>query len=586
MPSIRHDLFDDAANIHSRLSVADAVPHREDILEHAGSLIAVQDGRLALSELQLSQRERALGRFMGRLMRAPVHPEDERRPTGTKLPPLFFSPFYHFYRASRIEKTGDESCWFLLAHIPRTLKEVEAYLHEATCGVFCEYEARVDVLCEDEEGEPVLRENPDFEKITGVSIRSVARFLLAIRESDPALFLLLLSFEIDAARLHSPSIAFKSGRNAASEWRDAFFSKSRCSILAVFELIRLLRRGTTIVSALSVKRRFTVRQTRALAERLRTGVLYRDRGDLDTLRDINLSVFALHKIALVDIDRHHSVRKREGRAGFRRGATDKGTLLAMTCLLGAATDYAAEVVEDYHDDRVLNLPIADPSSSQANQYSAITVARIPGAGKCQDEALCSYYGLTGRDVATLVATEVRAIVGHGMSKRSTAGLANIILGHLWQGAPEVRCPHVDAALRIGKLVFPGQGQFRHACGFARTSWDNLEGDAEHWRRLATARNLVDPSDSYSMLFLTTRRYLHSFSYGVSRLDQLDRASRIFCHLSQSLGLLARDPVWIRMLEREKMIAGINLKSKRGKEPKRIEFGSGPKGVGQLLEAVC
>lgn len=584
MPSIHDDLFDDAANIHSRLYVADAVPNREDILEHAGSLVAVQDGRLALSELQLTQRERALGRFMCRLMRAPVHPDDEKSPTGTKLPPLFFSPLYHFYRASRIEKAGDEGSWFLLAHIPRTLEELEAYLHEATCGVFCEYEARADVLCEDEEGEPILRENPDFEKIIGVSIHSVARFLLAIRESDPALFLLLLSFEIDAARLHMPSIMHKSGRNAASEWRDAFFSKSRCSILAVFEIIRLLRRGTTIVSALSVKRRFTVRQARTLAERLRKGVLHR--GDRDTLRDINLSVFALRKIALVDIDRHHRVRDKDGRTGFRRGATDKGTLLAMTCLLGANTDYVAEVIEDYIDNRVLNLPLAGPSSSRTNRYSAMTVLRIPGAGKCQDEALCSYYGLTGRDVATLVATEVRAIVGHGMSKRSTAGLANTILDRLWQGAPEVRCPHIDATLRIGNLVFPGQGQFRHACGFARTSWDNLEDNAEQWRRLSTARNSVDSSDSYSMLFLTTRRYLHSFSYGVSRLDQLDRASRIFCHLSQSLGLLARDPVWIRMLEREKMIAGINLKSKRGKEPKRIEFGSGPKGVGQLLEAVC
>ena len=140
-------------------------------------------------------------------------------------------------------------------------------------------------------------------------------------------------------------------------------------------------------------------------------------------------------------------------------------------------------------------------------------------------------------------------------------------------------------MKARALVFPDEGEFRHSCGFARSSWSDLEADAEQWRGLTEATNATNPDDPYAELFLATRRYLHGFSYGVSRLSELDEAARLFCHLSHAMGPLALDPIWIRLFDRAKFIAGINVKNEAANSDRGAMFGHGPRNFEDLLRSV-
>ena len=51
MPSIHHNMFDDAANIKSRLRIADAFPMRQELHKHARTLIDLQDGRISVEPI-------------------------------------------------------------------------------------------------------------------------------------------------------------------------------------------------------------------------------------------------------------------------------------------------------------------------------------------------------------------------------------------------------------------------------------------------------------------------------------------------------------------------------------------------------
>lgn len=558
---MRHALFDDAINVKGRLLVADHLPHRADICRHAGSLVAWQDGEIAAADVGLTRRERALGRYMARVMGNPDFPEAERAPVGTKLAPLYFSPLYHFDRALRGRMLGRAYDPTVLPYLPRTAAELEEYLQEAMLGAFCE--------------------NRMFEQITGVAVSSIAAFLFAIRKSHPALFLLLLSFEIEEVRRRMPSVDYTGGRDEASEWRAEYFAGADCSILAVFEIIRILRRGTAIIDALSKRRRFDVRHLRALGARLRKGS--RSPADKALLEDANLSVFALRKIVLVDIDRHDHPRLAADRHRFRRRKTNAGTLMASVCMVAPDTGYAADVLEDYIAQATLNLPIAGPPPAKPRKESAVEVARIKGAGGSQPERLATFYGFDANEIATLVAVEVGAIAGRRATKSKTAGLANTLLFKLWvEDAGTVRCVHIDRMVKMAELAFPRRGHFRHSCGFARSSWQDFEADALRWRLLTEAGEAAEP---YAELFLATRRYLHAFSYDLVRQKHLDEAARIFCHLANSDGLLARDPVWIRLLHRAKIVAQINVKNTRAANDRGAMFGPGPKSLDELARSI-
>lgn len=578
MPRIHHPLFDDAANVRGRLRIADKLPLRHDIHDHATTLIALQDGGIDPVDVKLTSSERALGRYMDQVIGYPAFAEDEQAPVGLKLPPLYCSPLLHLERALRRQRSDYSDG----PHLPRSIDELEEYLHEAMQGIFRDDAEKSGALCEDDAMSRTLREEARFEKTTGVKIRAVAEFLFAIRTTHPELFLLLLSFEIEETQRLLPCLAYQGGANKARAWRDVYFGKAKCSILEVFEIIRILRRGTDIVHALSVKRHFTVSEVRQVVAKLRKGASVA--GDKAALTSVMLSVYATRKIVLNDIDRHDDVRGQRGRAAFHRRASDKGTLLSLTCLPIRDTAYAADVLEDYIDNVVMNLPFAGPLPETPSPSSAIEVARIPGAGKSQGEQLFSFYGLTGEEIASLVAIEVGAVLSKGLSGRSSAALANTILDRLWKGASEIRNVHISRMAKVMPLVFPTKGKFRHSCGFARSSWVEIDADARQWRALAEGAE-ADLNDPYAALFVATRRYLHGFSAGVARLGQLEEAARIFCYLSHSMGLLAHDPVWIRLLDRAKFIAGINLKNDPAANDRAELFGPGPKAFEELVRAV-
>jgi len=583
MFSIKHACFDDIVNIKGRLRIARELQERRDIYDHAATLISLQDGDITAGDINLDLRDRALGRYMGSVMGNPEHPEDEKAPIGTKLPPYYPSPLYHLMQASLNHSPSCGEEFRPTPYLPKTVNELEVYLHEAMHGVFRNDKFKDDDIFVVGRIFLAVGEKPRFEQATGVTIRSLAEFLFAIRKTHPALFLLFLSFEIEEIHRTMPFLDYRGGRNAASEWRDKYFKKSKCSILAIIEIIRILRRGTAIIEALSVRLNFTVGQLRCVLARLRKGVRVGD--DKDTLMEVNLSVFALRKIGLVDIDRHDAIRRDPKRCAFYRRNSDKSTLRSMTCLGGPDTAYAADVLEDYINNAVMNLPDAGPPPQISSKNSMIDVSRIAGAGKIQNDQLCTFYGLTGKEVAILVAIEVGAVLGDRTSTRSVAELASVIVATLWTGVKGVWSDDVHRMKKTADHVFPAYGKFRHSCGFARSSWSELEGDAIQWRALTESSEAKDPADPYAELFLATRRYMHGFSVGFARLENLAESARIFCHQSHSMGLLAQDPVWIRLVERARFIAGINIKNDAANNNQRAMFGSGPKCLDQMVRSI-
>ncbi len=560
MRSISHPFFNHAAHVKARLRIADRFPRREDIHKYAATLIGLQDGRIDPTAIKLDCEEQVWGRYIGRVIGNPTWPQDEKPPVGIKLAPLFPSPLFHLDRTLRSVSSVSRAA----LNLPKTIQELEAWLNEEMEGVFCD--------------------TARFEKTTGVTIHTLARFLFAIRTTHPALFLLLLSFEIDEIRRTMPCLDDIGGQNEASAWREVYFKKARCSILAVFEIVRILRRGTAVIKFLSAKRRFTVSEVRRVAARLRKGTS--TCADRDKLEEIGISTYGLRKIVLNDIDRHYAMRREPGCRTFRRRATEDLTLLSLVaCVAGPDAAYAEDVVKDYIDNAVKNLPVAGPPPEVAPKQSAIQVLRINGAGQNQNEQCITFYGLTGRDLAISIAIDVGAILGEDTSIRSMAALANAVLDALWTGESEVRSRGVIAMMKARALVFPDEGEFRHSCGFARSSWSDLEADAEQWRGLTEATNATNPDDPYAELFLATRRYLHGFSYGVSRLSELDEAARLFCHLSHAMGPLALDPIWIRLFDRAKFIAGINVKNEAANSDRGAMFGHGPRNFEDLLRSV-
>lgn len=149
---------------------------------------------------------------------------------------------------------------------------------------------------------------------------------------------MLLSFEIDEARRTTPRRNEIGGQNEASGWREAFLKRAKCSILALFEIVRVPRRRTAITKVLSAKRRFTVSEVHLIAARLRK--VTTTSPDRITMEEIGIATYGLRNIVVCDFDRHHSVLWEAGCRTFRRRATDDVTLLSMiVCLNGTDAAY-------------------------------------------------------------------------------------------------------------------------------------------------------------------------------------------------------------------------------------------------------
>ncbi len=572
----------DTVNIASRLRIADCLVGRPDIRDHAATLIALQDGEIEIVDVTLSRKERALGRYIGLLMGNRSYPEDEMIPVGVKLPQMYPSPLFHLSHAIRADRWGHEATAHV-PHLPRSVCEIEEHLHESMEGVFRNDAENSHAFCKVADNFSAISEDQRFEEVTGTTIQAIAQFLEAIRREHPVMFLLLLSFELEEALRVMPSLAYRGGENPMRQWRDKFFGNARCSIYVLFEVTRILKRGTAIISHLSSRTHFTVSRIRRLASRLRQGQVSDADGNL--LKHLNLTTFTLRKNILIDIDRHHEVAGEAGRYRFARRATGYGTFSAFACLTGADRAYSAEVVDDWIENFVLNLPVAGPAPAVSPKSNAIEVDRIEGAGKNQEESLATYYGLTGKELAIVVAHEVGAVMGSKTSVRLIARLADTIAQKLWTGGT-IRSEQVAYMRKSIDYVFPPVGSFRHSCGFAASSWSNLEQDAANWEALAKWGRTNGKGNSFAELFVKTRRYLQGWSYGTARLANTGPAARIFGHLSRACGLLADDPIWIKLLHRQRFIEGINAKNKTVGPNRSDIFGTGPKSMNELLDLVA
>lgn len=52
-----------------------------------------------------------------------------------------------------------------------------------------------------------------------------------------------------------------------------------------------------------------------------------------------------------------------------------------------------------------------------------------------------------------------------------------------------------------------------------------------------------------------------------------------------MGPLAQDPIWIRLLDRAKFIAGINAKNTPANNNRGAMFGPGPKSLNRLIRSI-
>ena len=147
-----------------------------------------------------------------------------------------------------------------------------------------------------------------------------------------------------------------------------------------------------------------------------------------------------------------------------------------------------------------------------------------------------------------------------------------------EGEP-IRAEHIRRQARLAACVFPAKGEFGHATGFADTSWQGLESDQSLWVHLVRERQSSDP---IGLMFVQLREHLLRHTHDVRKLDRIDEAARIICHLAQCTGLLSGDPVWLRLQERTRAMLGVTLSGKSRSKDKVKPFGSGPKTLGELI----
>lgn len=476
-------------------------------------------------------------------------PSEEIAPTGVKLHRLYFSPLHLFHRA----RIGRYDIWPVRKDafpcLPKTITELEKYLDSTIAGAA-------------DHGLP-------FEQMVGVSIRSIAWFMIDLRSSHPALFLLLLSEDIDHALVLMPSLGYSGGRNPCTAWRERYFADTTCTIAEVFEILRLLRRSCDIIAALRKDRDFTISALRREQDNVRFGLPGEKNRSL--LKRVNLSVFALRKIVLMDIDRHDDWGLPPASHRFRRKRSDSGTWSTVQCLAGPDRRYSATVLDDFVENATGHLPVGIEPPLIAPELSAFPVARVTLKGGRRRDSLANFYGLDGYEIAATAAIEVNRIAGGKASKAKIGALANALVratGYALENRDMIRTLHINNAYRLRHVLLPGHGQFGHSAGFEQSSWHDLEGDKESWMLLAEARSASDP---FSQLLLDTRRYLLAWTTDVRRLHRLDEAARIFCYLAQSLCPLSTDPVWIRLQERSRIVLDVRNKKRELKKDRSQMF---------------
>lgn len=550
------ELIENAVNIRRRLSVNDRISGRSDIITRAADLIALQDGEKFLSELELTSSERALGVWIADIIGVPKSACEEPMPPGCKLPPLVFSSAYQFHLATNQSHSSRP----VLDHLPRTPSEIEEHLHLWTGGAF--------------------QFSTVFDAVSGIGISAIAGFLASIRRSHPALFLLLLSEEVEEAIRLLPALQWPNAPGQVAEWREAYFGQARCSIAALFRALRITRRIFRILQKLNADHRFNLAVIKHCGDHLATA-----RSDPEVrrlLKRTNLTVFSLRKIVLMDIDHHVDPDLPQGAYRFHEAETDIRTLARYRCLDGPDTDYAQRALKDFPRQLELTLPVADDAPDEWPDSSVIDVTRVGGRGGTRYGPLANYYGLLPTDLAAHGALCVEETCAGSAKPAQLAELANALLfasGYEAKGEVWIRPEHIRRQAKLAASVFPARSEFGHATGFGETSWRDLEGDSRLWTYLAKETRSDDP---LGKMFLELREHLLKHTDDVRKLDRIDDAARIFCHLGQSTGLLSGDPVWLRLQERTRAMLRVTLSGKSRSKDKVKPFGDGPKTLGALI----
>ncbi|GMM92485.1 hypothetical protein [Qipengyuania sp. MTN3-11] len=556
------DLAHDAINIDRRLRIRDRDCARADIQDYAQQLMDWQDGKIALSSIDLEPHYIARGRYIARTIGAPLEPGKEAAPIGVKLPLLYFSPLYHFYQGKLTKVESQYGQDRRLPHLPKTKREIAAYLHSTMADAF--YGERL------------------FRLVAGVDIDSIAAFLENVRGTHPAMFLLLLSEEIDLAIEKLPSLDYAKGtKSLTAQWRSDYFPDLACSIASVFRILRTLRRGCAILKVLAARDPFRLSAMKRIAADLNTA---RSPGeDRKMLRRANHTVYALRKIAFDDLDYHTDGQgRRPGTFRFEKQSSDLRTLAAFSKLAGPDTEYFGTVVEDIIDQARLGLPMGGRPRILWPSSSATAVHRIDLRGGLRRDELACFYGLDGRDIAVHVAKAVAELAGRKIMPDRLANFANVLLeatNYCEPGEANRRVHHVIHADDVIRLAFGKFGEFGHGAGFAATTWRDLEQDKSLWNLLVTSNWSRDPN---ARMFLEGRRYLYALTHEVHRLGKLERSTRIFCYLAHSMSLLSTDPIWIRIQERIRLLAGVTLTGKQGKHARAGMIGPGPKTIGEMM----
>lgn len=556
------DLAQDAINIDRRLRLRDRDRARADIQDYAQQLMEWQDGKIALSSIDLEPHYIARGRYIARTIGAPLVPGCEVAPIGVKLPLLYFSPLYHFYQGNLTKVESRYGQDRRLPHLPKTKREIAAYFHSTMADGF--YGERL------------------FRLVVGVNIDAVAAFLADIRGTHPALFLLLLSEELDLAIEKLPSLDYAKGtKNLTAHWRSDYFPDLACSIASVFRILRILRRGCAILKVLAARDPFRLSVMKTIASDMKAARSSDQSCEL--LRRANHTVYALGKIAFTDLDYHTDEQgKRPGAFRFEKQNSDLRTLAAFSRLAGPDTEYAGTVVEDFIDRARLGLPIGGRPPIIWPSSSATVVDRINLRGGLRRDELACFYGLDGRDIAVHVAKAVADLAGRKIMPDRLASFANVLLEateYCEPGEANRRVHHVIHADDVIRLAFGKFGDFGHGAGFAASTWQDLERDKFMWKLLVTAKWSRDPE---ARMFLEGRRYLYALTHEVHRLGKLERSTRIFCYLAHSMSLLSTDPIWIRIQERTRSLVGVTLTGKQGKHARAGMIGAGPKTIGEMM----
>ena len=554
--NVEQELIENATNIWRRLLASERIVGRCDIVSRAADLIALQDGEKFLSELDLKASEKALGRWIADTIGSPKGACDEPLPPGCKLPPLIFSPAYQFHQAMNRSHSSRP----VLNYLPRTVSEIEEHLHLWTGNAF--------------------QYNSAFDAVTGVSIGVIARYLASIRRTHTALFLFLLSEEVEEAIRLLPALRWPNAPGLVAEWRAAYFVNAKCSIASVFRALRITRRLYRILQKLSADHGFNLAAIKHCADQLATARF--DPHMRQLIKRTNLTVFSLRKIALIDYDHHCDPNLPPGVYRFDQASSDVRTLALLRCLDGPHIEYAKKALQDFPKQLELTLPVAGPPPDEWPDESDINVTRVGGRGGTRYGPLANYYGLLPTDLAAHGALCVDETCGGNAKPSQLAEFANALLfasGYQAKGEVWIRPEHIRRQARLAASVFPALGEFGHATGFTDTSWRDLESDSRLWTYLAKEARSDDP---LGKMFLQLREYLYDKTHDVKDLARIDDAARIFCHLAQSTNLLSGDPVWLRLQERTRAMLGVTLSGKSRSKDEVKPFGDGPKTLAALI----